>query len=81
MAGSAEERLMNEDVRLLTRKVNDRIYEAWRSTGSEDGDFLCECGNADCPERVQITLREYAARRAREDEVLARSHSRSAETA
>jgi hypothetical protein len=63
------------------REVNDRIYEILTGDGSEDGDFLCECGDGTCSETVQITLREYAALRAREDGALfARIHGRTART-
>lgn len=45
----------------LMRAVNDRIFEILSEFGSEDGDFLCECSNENCIERIQLTLREYAA--------------------
>ena len=51
----------------LMRLVNDRVFEILSELGSEDGEFLCECSNMDCVETVQLTLREYAALRARED--------------
>jgi hypothetical protein len=75
-------RAMIQDKQRLTREVNDRIYEVLIKDGSEDGDFLCECGDGDCTEAIQLTLREYAALRARQDgAVLARLHGRlSAET-
>jgi hypothetical protein len=47
----------------LMREVNDRIYETLASMGTEDGDFLCECGDEDCSERIQVTHREYRALR------------------
>ena len=51
----------------LMREVNDRIFEVLDELGSEDGDFLCECGEDACAETVQLTLREYAALKARGD--------------
>jgi hypothetical protein len=63
---------MSQDVKLVMREVNNRIHEVLKGDGSEDGDFLCECGEEDCREMVQLTLREYAALRAREDELVAR---------
>jgi hypothetical protein len=51
----------------LMRLVNDRVFEVLSELGSEDGDFLCECSDMSCIETVQLTLREYAALRARED--------------
>jgi hypothetical protein len=67
---------MRPEAQQLMREVDDRIYEVLAQNGSEDGDFLCECGDGHCTESVQLTLREYAALRAREDgRVFARSHS------
>jgi hypothetical protein len=57
------------------RKANDRIYETLASMGTEDGDFLCECGEQGCSERVQITLREYRAMRAKITPVILRSRA------
>jgi hypothetical protein len=51
----------------VLREVNDRIYEILESYGAEDGNFVCECGSEACAEPVKITLREYAALRARDD--------------
>ena len=48
--------------RQVKREVNDRIYATLVDFGSEDGDFLCECGDPTCAGLVTITLREYAAR-------------------
>lgn len=63
--------------RRLMREVNDRIYEILGADGSEDGDFLCECGSDDCRELVQLTLREYAAIQTETNPVLvlSRRHS------
>ena len=52
---------------VLMRAVNDRIFELLSEFGSEDGEFLCECSNADCIETIQLTLREYAALHAQPD--------------
>jgi hypothetical protein len=48
----------------LIREINDRIYEVLQGDGSEDADFLCECGYDACHGSVQLTLREYATLRA-----------------
>jgi hypothetical protein len=37
--------------------VNDRVFELLGEFGSEDGEFLCECSNANCIETIQLTLR------------------------
>jgi hypothetical protein len=52
---------------VLMRAVNDRIFEVLSEFGSEDGEFLCECSNANCIETIQLTLREYAALQAQPD--------------
>jgi hypothetical protein len=49
------------------REVNDRISEILIGLGSEDGEFLCECDDETCVERVQMTLSEYAALQAQPD--------------
>jgi len=52
---------------VLMRAVNDRIFEVLSEFGSEDGEFLCQCSNANCIETIQLTLREYAALEAQPD--------------
>ena len=52
---------------VLMRAVNDRIFEVLSEFGSEDGEFLCQCSNANCIETIQLTLREYAALQAQPD--------------
>lgn len=49
---------------LLTREVNDRVYDLLSELGGEEGEFLCECGDGTCSETLSLTLHEYAARRA-----------------
>ncbi len=47
---------------VLFRDLNERVKEIDRAHGvpaDELWDFLCECGNADCLERVPMTLAEY----------------------
>jgi hypothetical protein len=55
---------------LLTREVNDRVYELLSENGSVDGEFPCECSDASCLETIPLTLREYAARRAQPERPL-----------
>lgn len=46
----------------LFREVNERIAEgAWRSTDPSELDFVCECGDAACFERLVLTREEYEA--------------------
>jgi hypothetical protein len=63
---------MSLDGHVLVREVNDRIYHVLQENGSEDGDFLCECDSEECREMIQITLREYAALRARGGDLVSR---------
>ena len=54
-----EQRLaMNE---ALFRDVNERIREISDTFGQKDAtyDFLCECSDAECAERVVLTAAEY----------------------
>ena len=51
----------------LFRDVNERVKEIDRAHGvpaDEVWDFLCECGNGECLERVPMTLAEYERVRA-----------------
>ena len=43
---------------ILFREVNERVRE---TLGREEGplDFVCECGNEDCIDRVTLDVREY----------------------
>ena len=70
--GATEETAMSElsGGQRFIRQVNDSIYELLERLGSEDGDFWCECSHIDCDERVLLTLREYAATRQRDNEIL-----------
>jgi hypothetical protein len=48
----------------LFRDVNERISEVADRLGSDDAEFVCECADPDCSERVGITLHEYEQVRA-----------------
>lgn len=51
----------------LFRDVNERVKEideAHHVSPGETWDFLCECGNADCLERVELRPDEYEQLRA-----------------
>lgn len=50
----------------LFRSVNERIEQTALSWGvAEDGvDFLCECEDTDCLERLRLTVEEYESVRA-----------------
>lgn len=61
----------------LMREVNNRIYETLTGMGTEDGDFLCECGDETCSETVQLTLREYRGITTRLDQTVVHRRGRS----
>jgi hypothetical protein len=43
------------------REVNERVLDVNETFGvpAESGDFVCECGDAACVERIRLTLDEY----------------------
>jgi hypothetical protein len=42
------------------REVNERLEEIANSVGTGAlSDFICECGAADCTDRISLTLDEY----------------------
>ena len=44
------------------RQVNERIEEAHERLGVQGRtEFVCECGHAECAERIFLTLEEYEA--------------------
>ena len=50
----------------IFRQVNERVSELNRSFSVvlERGDYLCECGNEDCVDRIALTSEEYERVRA-----------------
>lgn len=62
----------------LFREVNERIREISDSFGQEDAtyDFLCECSDPDCTQRVVLTRAEYENVRAESTRfVVAKGHA------
>ena len=49
----------------LFRDVNERIAEASERFESNEAEFMCECGDPGCAERLEVPLSEY--QRVRED--------------
>jgi hypothetical protein len=49
----------------LFRRVNERVEEVNKAFDSilEDADFVCECADVDCMDRIRMTLPEYEALR------------------
>jgi hypothetical protein len=43
----------------LFRDVNERIAEVAERLGSDDAEFVCECADPDCGERLAAPLDEY----------------------
>lgn len=56
--------MAKDDVRIakteaLFRDVNERIAEANEHFGSGDAEFMCECSDPTCAERLEVPLDEY----------------------
>jgi hypothetical protein len=58
----SERRALNE---ALFRDVNERIAETADAFGAKQTDFVCECADPSCTDRVSVTLAEYERVRAR----------------
>ena len=43
------------------RAVNEGIAEASERFESVEAEFLCECGDANCTHRIEVSLEEYEA--------------------
>ena len=43
----------------LFRDVNERIAEASERFDAEQAEFMCECANPGCAERLEVPLDEY----------------------
>ena len=45
----------------IFRQVNEQIRDLNRDFGTEQGTMtvICECGNADCTERLELPVHEY----------------------
>ena len=46
------------------RHVNERIAETSETFSSGDAEFVCECADAECRERIEAPLHEYEEVRA-----------------
>lgn len=64
MDSIAERIALNE---ALFREVNENILKASNDGRHPDAQFVCECGERNCEERVTLTVDQY--RRARADEL------------
>jgi hypothetical protein len=52
-----EERIAKTEA--LFRGVNERIAEASERLEADETEFMCECGDAACAERLEVPLEEY----------------------
>jgi hypothetical protein len=43
----------------MFRSVNERVEEVVQPGPTETIDFLCECGDAECVEKITLTREEY----------------------
>jgi hypothetical protein len=43
----------------LYRDVNERIAETSKRFDSDEAEFMCECGDPGCAERLEVPLDEY----------------------
>jgi hypothetical protein len=43
----------------MFRSVNERVEEVVQPGAGEEIDFLCECGAANCVQKITLTRREY----------------------
>src|SRR5215207_10643900 len=48
----------------MFRSVNERVEEVVQPGPTEAIDFLCECGDAECVEKISLTREEYESVRA-----------------
>jgi len=60
MAQSREERLARNEAsfRSLNDSLGAHVHERLSGSGSKPG-FVCECGNADCDDVIQVKLSAY----------------------
>jgi hypothetical protein len=54
---SVEEALAKNEA--VFRAINERIRELGRRFGDDELDFICECSDETCTERVRLTLEQY----------------------
>ena len=54
-----EERIARNEV--LFREINERLKEMQETFDvlTDRSEFVCECGNVECTERIEMSLQEY----------------------
>jgi hypothetical protein len=58
---STEQNVRIAKTEAFFRNVNERIAETARRFGSEEAEFVCECHDQTCVERVELKLADYDA--------------------
>ena len=63
MTESREARIARNEI--LFREINERLKEMQETFNVENerSEFVCECGNVECTERIDMSLPEYEALR------------------
>jgi len=59
-----EEKVQRGRTEALFRDVNERIAESAERFDAESTEFVCECADVTCADRVEATLEEYEEVRA-----------------
>lgn len=59
MSGSREVRIARNEI--LFREINERLNEMQETFNvlSDRSEFVCECGDVECAERISMSLPEY----------------------
>jgi hypothetical protein len=70
-------RKRNQELPELLAEVNAHIsaYAAEANLSDQVWEFICECGNRGCQERVSLPLSDYKALKQSGDPVLAKGHT------
>jgi hypothetical protein len=56
---------------LILREINERVAEITVQYHESESEFVCECGQSDCMDHVDLELGEYRSIRARGDYFIA----------
>jgi transcription initiation factor TFIID subunit TAF12 len=59
-----DEKVKRARTEALFRDVNERIAESAERFDADSTEFVCECADANCTDRLEATLDEYEAVRA-----------------
>jgi hypothetical protein len=65
----------SDDVQILFRQVNERVLDVTSSLGptARIADFVCECRDPECSERLTLSLAQFEAVRSHPNRHLVRS--------